>query len=40
MKIKYPKVGEKFYWKDQEGNIYEDTKIFEEEVNYDLGRCK
>ena len=25
MKIKYPKVGEKFYWKDQEGNIFEDT---------------
>ena len=25
MKIKYPKVGEKFYWKDQEGNISEDT---------------
>ena len=23
--MKYPKVGEKFYWKDQEGNISEET---------------
>ena len=34
--MKYPKVGEKFYWKDQEGNISEETCLkieYEDELD-------
>ena len=35
--MKYPKVGEKFYWKTQEGEIVESTCLkIEEEDNSDL----
>lgn len=35
--MKYPKVGEKFYWKTQEGEIVESTCFkIEEEDNLDL----
>ena len=35
--MKYPKVGEKFYWKTQEGEIIENTCFkIEEEDNPDL----
>ena len=36
--MKYPKVGEKFYWKDLDGIIYEEICLkIEEEDNPDLG---